>query len=115
MIAAVGIGRFHRRHHAIGHRAGGAREGQRRLVHHLIAEQRVALHLVVDVADLAAEVERRPRVAAAVEAGAVVLRAVIVLAVAASSTMPNCRRSTFGSFFSISMISAGGVPFLISL
>jgi hypothetical protein len=29
--------------------------------------------------------------------------------------MPNCRRSTFGSFFSISMMSAGGVPFLISL
>jgi hypothetical protein len=29
-------------------------------------------------------------------------------------TMPNCRRSMFGSFLSISMMSAGGVPFLIS-
>ena len=51
MIAAVGIRRFHRRHHAIGERAVGAREGERGLVDHLIAEQRVALHLVVVVAD----------------------------------------------------------------
>jgi hypothetical protein len=59
MIAAVGIRRIHRRHHVIGERALGAREGEGRLEHHLVAQQRIALHLVVVVTDHAAEIQRR--------------------------------------------------------
>ena len=74
VVAAVQVRGFHGRHHAIGHRARRAGEGQGGLVHHGVTKQRVALHLVIDLANPAAEIERRYRVVGAVEADPVVLR-----------------------------------------
>jgi hypothetical protein len=58
VIATVNVGGVHCSHHAIGERATSARKRERSQMDHLIAEQRIALDLIVDVrAHLAAEVQ----------------------------------------------------------